>query len=111
MNVSAQEYRMDNDSVVGFVTECITRVEHTGAATQLTTPSLYKTYVVWCGEAGNKPVGQIEFSKRMQGQNFAKGVRPISKISTNVFLGLQLLPEHQAEYDFNESMRVGVKHT
>lgn len=111
MNVSAQEYRMDNDSVVGFVTECIVKLKHEGVTTQLATPSLYKTYVVWCGEAGSKPVGQIEFSKRMQSQNFAKGVRPVGKISTNVFLGLQVLPEHQAEYDFNESMRVGVKHT
>lgn len=110
MGMSAQEYRMDNDSVMGFVVEAIKRVEHTGMSTLLTTSSLYKTYVTWCGDAGNKAVGQIEFAKRLRSQGFEKAVRPIHKTTSNVFLGLQLVEEFQSEYEFQESMRVGTKH-
>lgn len=108
MNVSAQEYRMDNDSVVGFTTEAMIKTP-SSTKTHLATSSLYKTYVAWCGENGSKPVGQIEFSKRMQSQGFTKGVRPINKVSTNCFLEVELTEEYLGEYDFNESMRVSVK--
>jgi putative DNA primase/helicase len=110
MSKSAEEYRIDNDSVVGFVRDCLAEVKHTGGATQLTTSSLWRVYSIWCEDGGFKAVGQIEFTKRMKTLGFEKAVRPSGGISTVCFLGVSFNDDSERwfrEYEFLENIRLG----
>jgi len=106
MEQAALDYRMENDSVLGFVYSCLNMVPHVGAETQLVAASLYRVYSEWWGEGGLKPVGQIEFGKRVRVAGIQKGPRMVRTVSTLCFLGVVLKDSPlRTEYNTQEAIR------
>jgi len=86
-------------------------VEHIGLATQLTTMPLYSSYLKWRTAARKELVSLAEsriiFSREMQQLGFTKAVRPINKVSANVFIGVVIVdPQLLEDYNYYETLRI-----
>lgn len=111
MQVSENQYRLENDTVQAFVQHVIQITGHTGKETLLVVPSIYAVYREWCNDHGVKPVSQHEFTRRCGALDIQKGVRVIRGGSANCLLGVRFTKESQQsgymdEYLFNENVRV-----
>lgn len=105
MQLSAEQYRSENDTVVAFIKDVIQKVEHVGAETMLSTAALHHMYKEWCETFGVQSVSQIEFVKRAQASGLEKDRRSIKGKTCAVFLGAQVTDEWKQTYKFYESIR------
>ena len=108
------QYRIENDSVHAFATQILYSVPHEGKETQLTIPSAYHVYRVWCDDMGVKPVSRHEFVRRCGALDIDKGPRMVNKQSVNCLLGVKFSPMakdagYVEEYKFQESVRSTAK--
>lgn len=114
MEKSELQYRTENDTVQAFTQYAIKTCPHAGDKTTLSIPSIYGVYKVWCEDVGVKAVSQIEFSRRCQSLDIAKGVRTVNNLSSNCLLGVMFSQEAvdaglEEEYGFNEAVRSSMR--
>jgi len=68
----------------------------------LVSGALHKTYSEWIDNAlsGTQPVAIIEFSKRLSGMGFTKGVKGIDVNKTSrVFFGVKIKDQYKRDYE------------
>lgn len=106
MSQDSIDYRNENDNVAAFVDNYLDTVPHTGTETQLVVNTLYGIYKEYCISTGAKPVGQIEFSKRIQSLGVDKATRPIKRKSTLVFLGLQFKDQPGDDFEAKDGYQL-----
>lgn len=88
------EYREENSSVEGFLSQCIALNEFMS----IETPDLYEEYKIWCSSDGGRKVkANITFTKEVRAYG-AKGMRftysPRTSGSTeSKFIGIELSPQ------------------
>lgn len=94
---ATEAYKDESDILRDFINDCCFRGRADKHKTTL--KDLYKTYALWCGEGGERPIGKQNFSQALQERGYAIG--PGSKNITTVF-GLSLLEKERDEQDFSE---------
>lgn len=109
---SEKEYRLTNDNVMAFLYETTKTVDHMGGNTALSTSGLHEFYKEWIDKslAGSKPVGQIEFTRRVQSLGFKKSIMRFGGKTGNAFFGMQMKAEHKSNYDSCVWLRLGENH-
>lgn len=100
MEDSANEYRRENDSVVAFLQDTVEVVPYQGGETKIATTALHNFYSEWLSRymEGLTPVGQIEFTKRVQTYGFKKDRRIEQGRMRAVFLGMRIRIEYKNEF-------------
>ena len=101
MMESETEYRLSNDNVMAFLFETTEKLpDRRGPEQIVSTSALHEFYRGWIDTrlSGSKPVGQIEFSRRLQSLGYEKTVRKINNKSANVFLGMNIKEEYKSDY-------------
>lgn len=63
---SRKKYRLDNDSVLSFINECMERVIREPERTDLTTGQIYELYVKWCKYNNNESESIKSFASIMK---------------------------------------------
>ena len=91
------------------------KVKHIGKATQLSIATLYQVYLKWSKSAISRvayrdlgtEATRIIFTKQLKALGFTKDVRPIGRISVNVFLGVVIVDMHLlVDYNYYETLRL-----
>jgi len=112
MMQSEKEYRLTNDNVMAFLYETTDVVTHSGNETTASTSALHEFYKDWINKnlAGSRPVGQIEFTRRVQSLGYKKSTMRIRDKTVRSFMGLRLKAEYKSDYESCLWLRLGDDH-